>query len=523
MPTSDARYQQDTAHLRRHYSAANPSRHDSGGSAEAACHLCNFGSVDSEQVVAVYPPNEKGPRHRGCCDVSILLSLSKICSELEFGFFRSAGTPEEVREPAGIFCGGNHWNDKRRRDSMAPKGSTQKQSSKGPNHGAQAPKMKTLFSFFGKKDPPAVAPSSSPPDDSSAPKPSLQQPQLDNSHLLTQLKVGSSVIQVYWSQDEAWYSAKIVKQRGSSSRFYIEYTQDGQCEWIDLNTERFRLAQETTKKRGRNIQVDDDDEEFEMPDNSEEEGEIDDDEDDDQWMVTDDEDDAAAKKTKGFKKLKTSSASSRVQSSKTPPSRTTTPKAVSKAKALSLQVFAAGGGPVDVTQVGTKTPGSGSGGSSSADRMGRNRLAADSAPQPVTPGTGLSKTSPFQSSPPLPMGSATATSRTPGAVTNETATASTRSPPPPPFVVGALNPAGSHVHNHLAFLQHPVDAQGRSADHVDYDPRTLRVNDKDWVKLMGKPMTDAVKQWWDLKKMYFDTILLFKTGECLRGGDSLCR
>jgi hypothetical protein len=403
-------------------------------------------------------------------------------------------------------CGDS--NAKRGIDSiMAPKGSTQKESNKGSNHGTQAPKkMKTLFSFFGKKDPPAVAaPSSSPPDDSSAPK-SLPppQPHLGNSHVLSQVKVGSTVIEVYWSQDEEWYSAKILKQRGSSTRFYIEYTQDGQCEWIDLNTEQFRLAQETTKKRGRNIQLDDDDdEEFEMPD-SEEEREIDNDDDDDQWMVTDDEDDLASKKTKGFKKLKPSgAASSQMRSSKTPPSRstTTTPKASAKA-ALSLQVFAAGG-PVAVTQVGTKTPRGGNS-SSSADRTGR---------QPVTPGTSLSKTSPFESSP-LLLGSATATSRTPGAQASKTATSRTATPPA--FVVGALNPVGSHVHNHLAFLQHPVDAQGRSPDHVDYDARTLRVNDKDWVKLMGKPMTDAVKQWWDLKKMYFDTVLLFKTGEWLR-------
>jgi DNA mismatch repair protein MSH6 len=75
-----------------------------------------------------------------------------------------------------------------------------------------------------------------------------------------------------------------------------------------------------------------------------------------------------------------------------------------------------------------------------------------------------------------------------------------------------VNPAGSHVHNHLKFLQEPKDLMGRSRDHAEYDHRTLQVNENDWIKLTGKPMTNAVKQWWDLKSQYFDTVLLFKTG-----------
>ncbi|KAG7351489.1 DNA mismatch repair protein MutS [Nitzschia inconspicua] len=84
---------------------------------------------------------------------------------------------------------------------------------------------------------------------------------------------------------------------------------------------------------------------------------------------------------------------------------------------------------------------------------------------------------------------------------------------PLPFVKGAVNLKGAHVHNHLPFLQHPKDINGRTPDHPEYDARTLQVVERDWIHLNGSPMTDAVKQWWDLKSQYFDTILLFKTGK----------
>ena len=47
----------------------------------------------------------------------------------------------------------------------------------------------------------------------------------------------------------------------------------------------------------------------------------------------------------------------------------------------------------------------------------------------------------------------------------------------------------------------------------------MRVNEADWKKHntdkegKGKPMSDGVRQWWDLKAQYFDTVLLFKTGK----------
>ena len=85
---------------------------------------------------------------------------------------------------------------------------------------------------------------------------------------------------------------------------------------------------------------------------------------------------------------------------------------------------------------------------------------------------------------------------------------------PLPYTEKALNPAGAHVHNHLNFVRHPRDAMGRPPTHPDYDPRTLRIVPTDWQRHHnGKPMTDAVQQWWELKAQYFDTVLLFKTGK----------
>jgi DNA mismatch repair protein MSH6 len=81
------------------------------------------------------------------------------------------------------------------------------------------------------------------------------------------------------------------------------------------------------------------------------------------------------------------------------------------------------------------------------------------------------------------------------------------------FVKDAVNPAGSHVHHHLRFLRTPRDAKGRSPGDAEYDPRTLTVVESEWEKICGSKMTNAVVQWWDLKKQYFDTVLLFKTGE----------
>ena len=77
-----------------------------------------------------------------------------------------------------------------------------------------------------------------------------------------------------------------------------------------------------------------------------------------------------------------------------------------------------------------------------------------------------------------------------------------------------VNPAGSHVHNHLKFLmpEYRRDAKRRSMSDAGYEKRTLWVDRAELEKHCGK-LTDGVQQWWDLKAQYYDTVLLFKTGK----------
>ena len=99
---------------------------------------------------------------------------------------------------------------------------------------------------------------------------------------------------------------------------------------------------------------------------------------------------------------------------------------------------------------------------------------------------------------------------------NETATplrAQATDGKPPPFVKSALNPGGSHLHNHLSFVQNPRDSRGRTPDDPNYDCRTLRVNKMEFKKVNDGAMTAAVEQWWDLRSEYNDCVLLFKTGK----------
>jgi len=324
--------------------------------------------------------------------------------------------------------------------------------------GAPKNKMKqgNLFSFFTKKTEKA-APQKAPPL-ASATKPAASKP-TEASREETKsvsVKVGDR-IEVFWPDDDAYYPATVTKQRDESN-FFLEY-EDGQLEWIDLSGEKFRHIGQKPSKR-RRIQDDDDDvdedseQEFEM-DDAESEGSAyvqkdapEDEDEDDQWMVTDDEDDKEVANKKPKKALK-----------------------VTKHTA-------------------TKTPAKTTSASKSSASLGPT-------PKRVTPALGSQKSAAASQKQTPVFSRPSLTVSSPGSA--------------PMYTKGAVNPAGSHVHNHLAFLQNPRDAQGRTRDHPDYDCRTLKMNITDWNNHCGK-MTNAVKQWWDLKAQYFDTVLLFKTG-----------
>lgn len=321
-----------------------------------------------------------------------------------------------------------------------------------PSAKKKALKQGNLFSFFNKK--PTSATPTAPP---------ATTPAVD-------VALGTR-IEVYLAEDDEWYGAKVEKRRGAKSNMYYVHYDDGQLEWLDLSTERFRKAA-PAKKRRITVQEESDGDEMELedgldPSDGEESAynEPAEEEDDEQeanadWMVSDDEEDMEISGKTPVKR--------KVLPTKTPTQRT--PKLSSTQKSTSrLSQFSAS--KVQITEHvdhSNKTP----------------TLTSRVRPLQVTPDT----------SPPFSASKSTVAA-------------------PPPFVPNALNPAGSHVHNHLPFLQNPVDARGRSRDHPDYDPRTLTVKEKEWLKVTNsKKMTDGTKQWWDLKARYFDTVLLFKTG-----------
>lgn len=317
-------------------------------------------------------------------------------------------------------------------------------------------KQGTLFSFFNKAK--VEAPVN---------KTEYESPQATKKDpanpLLSKLKIGDQ-IEVYWKDDDEYYAAKVTQQHQAS--YFLEY-EDGQTEWLDLAQETFRIAPERRRRQIRDDDNDDEGEaEFDGCLESEDDGSVyeqkddeqiqDDESEEDKWLVSDEEESEEEEdlrpKRKKFK----------VTKYKTP-------------------------------EVMQKTP------SSSARKTTSSLGQFGHTPKSVTPSSS-SKYSPL-------------VVQTPSYSTPVFKTAASEDNKVTPFIKDAVNPAGNHVHNHLPFLQNPRDIHRRSKDDPNYDPRTLFVVEDDWIKIMGKSMTDAVKQWWDLKSQYFDTILLFKTGK----------
>lgn len=328
-------------------------------------------------------------------------------------------------------------------------------------------KQGTLFSFFNKPKAPESNNNNNEPKKVASPQKAPPPP--PEHPLLAKLKMGDR-IEVYWRDDDEYYAATVTQQRKAS--YFLEYD-DGQTEWLDLAQETFRAIPNRSSNR-RHIREEEDDEEEEAEFNgtleSDDDGSVyeqkendkmqdDDDSDADQWLVSDEDEGNNDEEEDEFvrppkKKLK-----------------------VTKHKAPSVEL---------------KTP------SASARKTTSALGQFGHTPKSVTPAS-------TTKSPVV---------HTPTAYSTPAATANVPkgSNKVIPFVKDAVNPAGSHVHNHLPFMQNPRDIQRRSKDDPNYDPRTLFVVERDWVKIMGKDMTDAVKQWWDLKSQYFDTVLLFKTG-----------
>ena len=70
---------------------------------------------------------------------------------------------------------------------------------------------------------------------------------------------------------------------------------------------------------------------------------------------------------------------------------------------------------------------------------------------------------------------------------------------------------GSHDHNAWTWLKPATrkDKEGRKTDHPDYNPRTIYI-----PAAVIKEQTPAMKQWFEIKQDYFDTVLFFKVCNC---------
>jgi len=331
---------------------------------------------------------------------------------------------------------------------------------------------------------------------------------------------------VYWKDDRCYYPCTVEKRasdhKGSpSSRFFIRYD-DGESEWTDMATEKLRWCEDDDEfmddeeqtelaasdsnkndnnKRRRTIQESDDDDDEEEAewrdpgDESEDDGSVFDDavveeeEEEDNLMVTDDEEEDNVFKKR---KRKTNSIRKRGAKSKVVPSVKVTPHSSTPPPSKRLKPTATD------SSSDFKTPLKNFSHTVSPQTASAEKPRTKPTPPTVKPMTTPSPRSSHSSShlqdkrlnPNLPS-----------------------EPLPCNTEKGALNIRGAHVHNHLNFLRYPRDSMGRHRDHPDYDCRTLQIQESEWKKVAGSDMTAAVKQWWELKSQYFDTILLFKTGK----------
>lgn len=330
---------------------------------------------------------------------------------------------------------------------------------------------------------------------------------------------------VFWRDDRKYYACVVKKKEGHN--FFLEYD-DGENEWLDLRTEKFRFledddddgdgdaddsdeempdapaAKNGTKKRPRIHDSDDEEFEFDMDDGKDDDDDDDEafdddeeaaamDEEEDDFIVSDDDEEQPKKKKrakaaskKAIQVTQHKTASSGSSSSSSPPitpkltPKTSRPKSTSDASATLMT-------PTALTSFSAF---------SQPSATSTSSAALTNAPRRVTPpssGRGASATS----------------------IALDKAEVGGDGIKALPYTRDVVNPAGSHMHNHLKFLMNPKDAKGRSKGTPGYDPRTLKVSEMELQQhnKNSKKWSPGVEQWWGTKAMYFDTVLLFKTGK----------
>ena len=315
--------------------------------------------------------------------------------------------------------------------------------------------------------------------------------------------------------DDEFYPC-LVRKHKSGHVYEVEY-EDMESERIDLSTERFRIiggkqkdagggdrkppAKKVSTAKKRKQVLEDTDEEMEFEGSSSEEDSGDDSgseykakgdgesmdesldaeaesEEEDGWMESDSEDERPGKnKKKAAKKVKVT----RVGDGKT---ISPTPLKPGRKKASTATEL-------DFSQFASQSP-------KEADGT-RQAEAASVKKSNAQKSDGPAAKKPGQ----LPAREA-APARSPAAQ---------RADIPQP-VDGAVNPAGTHMHNHLRFFttgrrdlrRNPPGAPG-------FSTRTLHVDWAELERVNGKAPTPGQRQWWEIKAQYADTVLLFKTGK----------
>jgi len=329
-------------------------------------------------------------------------------------------------------------------------------------------------------------------------------------------------IAVFWRDDKKYYACTVKKKDGH--RCFLEY-EDGESEWLDLRFEKFRFLddedfgeddamvssdaeeEETTPQKNKNKTInsstrkrprihDSDDEEFEFDSDSSEDKhdeEFDDaveeeEEQADDWLVSDDDNDIDDHEDEQPRKKKKVATKTSIKVTQHKPTNDVlTPRTTPK----------------------TSRPVSSS--DSAVTPTSLNSFSAFSQAQATQENSNITTGAPRKVTPP----SSTRTSAT--SIAMEASNGGINADGTPralPYVMNAVNPTGSHLHNHLKFLLDPKDSRGRPKGSPNYDPRTLTVDYRELIaRNNNKKLSPGVEQWWKTKEQYFDTVLLFKTGK----------
>ena len=371
---------------------------------------------------------------------------------------------------------------------------------------------------------------------------------------------------IFWPDDEEYYPCVVSahcprgeQQQQQVHRYTLHY-EDGEIETVNLANERFRIiggnkkrgsssSTTTTSKNSANaggkstvdgatntkrrrimeeseedVDMDDSEEEEDADDDSGSEykqhhGDESDDDDDeslnaiisergseDDWLESDNDDGAMApkKKRNAVKKKVTTTTITRVDKNGKDKDRFVSPTPMkSSSSSLSSKKKHEGGGhknkdvdeaqDIDFSRFLSQSP---------AMNTGGKQVQLSSSAAPGCPSSKIASSS-HQST------------------TQKGSSSTSQQQPPPPTsfipkpIADVVNPAGTHIHNHLKFFTtHRKDAYGNPVGHPNYSPRTLSVDFQELARIESNgKISPAQQQWWEIKSQYADTVLLFKVGK----------